>query len=134
MINNPYITVEFEEYLLAAGFREPEFTPLGYDVVFYKDDDAILIKNDRIEFMKMTEEEPGERSACLSHYMSFSGFSQLDTFKWMMLMHITGYVPFKDVVAAAKKDAENKSKVHPLFEDLFDKFGFTDKKTQLATL
>lgn len=101
---NPYFKAEFSEYLEAAGYQRSEFTTRSR-IQFQKDDRVVVIFNDHVDIMILTEEEPHERHACLSKYMSFSGLSQLDMFKWILLMHVTNVVPLKHLLAAAKKDS-----------------------------
>lgn len=116
-VSNPFLKEEFSDYLLANGYFRSEFSTES----FFKGDLAVIFRNDHVDIMVLNEEEPGERKAGLSKYMSFCGISQLDTFEFMLLMHITGVVKLKHFISAVKKEGEQRPKIP---EDVFKFFGY----------
>lgn len=124
--SNPYIKQEFAEYLQANGYQEFFGSSIQYSASLFKDDLLVAFVNDRLDILTLTEEEPGERSATFSKWFSFTGFSQLDTFGFMLLMHITRVVPLKKFLAEVKKDSANP--LPDLINQLLHQFNFTNGK------
>jgi hypothetical protein len=90
---NPNFKKEFGDYLEANGYvlsNKP--THPGAALYFFGHGQGVMITGDSIDFASFAE-QGSERSALCSTYATFTGISQLDTYGWMMLMHITGIVP-----------------------------------------
>jgi hypothetical protein len=90
---NPNFKKEFGDYLEANGYAlSSQPAQPGDALYFFRNGQGVMITGDSIDFASFSEQGPGKSSSC-STYAAFTGISRLDTYGWMMLMHITGIVP-----------------------------------------
>ena len=90
---NPNFKKEFGDYLEANGYvlsNQPAHP--GDAMYFFRNEQGVMVSGDSIDFASFKEESPGKPTCC-STYAAFTVISKLDTYGWMMLMHITGIVP-----------------------------------------
>ena len=90
---NPNFKKEFGEYLEANGYalsNQPAHP--GDALYFFRNGQGVMIIGDSIDFASFKEQDSDKFPSC-STYAAFTGISRLDTYGWMMLMHITGVVP-----------------------------------------
>ena len=90
---NPHFKKEFGDYLEANGYilSNPPAHP-GDAMYFFRNEQGVMISGDSIDFASFKEQGSGRSTSC-STYAAYTGISKLDTYGWMMLMHITGIVP-----------------------------------------
>lgn len=112
---------EFIEYLLAAGYQPFEGRNEVNAKSYFKSELAVIFIDNRIDVMVRIKKQP------LQQWFTFGGISQLDIFKFMLLCHITGVVHINQVLKEVRKD----SRLHPLIEDICNKFHFIDTKESL---
>jgi len=122
-IENPNFLKEAGEYLVANGYSNKKNVLTLY---FYKGDKGVIIYNDKVDFIVYDD---GERDQCkpgYSRYMAFTGISDLDIFKWMLLFHIADIVPMQQFIQAAKKEVPGDVKtMGGWIVQIFDHFQVT---------
>lgn len=100
---NPNFHPEFGDYLKANGF-----TPGSQltDVIYYfKKEHGIMISGDSVDFARFAQGEKTKGRPGCTRYAAFTGIQQLDIFGWMMLLHLTGAVPLKQLIKEGEKDS-----------------------------
>jgi hypothetical protein len=90
---------EFADYLTANGYRESNVTKSENTTYFFKDDLGVMVSGDSVD-VGMYRSTGGCK---LLH--SFTGISTLETFDFILLMHITGAVPLKEFFKNAKVES-----------------------------
>lgn len=94
-IINPNFKKEFGEYLEANGYKLSNQPANAEDALyFFRNGQGVMVTGDSIDFANFEDAKSGQAKSC-STYAAFTGISKLDTFGWMMLMHITGIVPLQ---------------------------------------
>ncbi|HYF32546.1 MAG TPA: hypothetical protein VD993_15585 [Chitinophagaceae bacterium] len=92
---NPNFKREFGDYLKANGYTLSNQPKHANDALyFFRNGQGVMITGDSIDFANFPDVATGQHKTC-STYAAFTGISQLDTFGWMMLMHITGIIPLQ---------------------------------------
>ena len=102
---NPNFKKEFGEYLEANGYKlsnQPAHP--GDAMYFFRNEHGVMISGDSIDFASYKEQGAGRSTSC-STYAAFTGISRLDTYGWMMLMHITGIVPISQFMLGGSSKA-----------------------------
>lgn len=96
---NPLFLDEAGAYLEANGFMQAE----GMHTSFFKNDKAIIITGDSIEFHGLADDDPDQQAARMILLHRFTGISCMSVFEYMLLFHITGMVPLKEFIRNVKK-------------------------------
>jgi len=112
MKQNIPIPEEFFDYLEANGYRRYDSED-GLRPGFVNDERKyISFKYDKAT-IGMYYDGSDDEAPNWSDYAVVDGISQLDLFKFMLVMHAFDIVPLKDFIRQAKKEI-----TPPLFEDL----------------
>ncbi|MGB8191043.1 MAG: hypothetical protein WCF67_03945 [Chitinophagaceae bacterium] len=102
-VKNPNFHEEFGQYLKENGYLPGSQLT---DVIYYfKKDHGIMITGDSVDFAVFPQGETSKGKPGCSRYAAFTGINQLDIFGWMMLLHITGAVPLKQLIRESDKDS-----------------------------
>ncbi len=90
---NPNFKKEFGDYLETNGYTLSNQPAQPADALYFcRNGQRVMITGDSIDFA-IFNEQGSEKPALCSTYAAYTGISRLDTYGWMMLMHITGIVP-----------------------------------------
>lgn len=96
-ISSPYFPQDFADYLVESGYQLRVVQNDFHSYAFEKDGEkCIQIIRDWVHLLIWNEEEPDQRLAEWSSVHQFSGISQLDFFKFALLLHVTGAADIKD--------------------------------------
>lgn len=94
---NHYLKPEFAEFLLANGFRI--YVPPAQNMVYFDHNDKRLeFIEDRCNFYRFKDPEQTD----VKIYHSFYGFSRLNIFTFMLLLHITDVLPVSEFIDNSK--------------------------------
>jgi hypothetical protein len=94
---NPNFNAAFGQYLKSNGYMPGLQSEFSDTIYYFKKDHGVMITGDSVDFGIFPEGEDGQRKPGCSRYAAFTGISQLDISGWMLLMHITGTVPLKQI-------------------------------------
>lgn len=95
---------EFGAYLEANYFRRSD--AVKGKLVYTRHPYKLVIENDEVVFFLHHDAEEDQRQSTFSPFASWNGISQLDTFGWMLLMHLAGVIKLKEFIKELKKDPD----------------------------
>ena len=96
-ITSPFFPQDFADYLVESGYQLRVVNNQSHAYAFEKDgEQCIQIIRDWIHLLVWNEEEPNQRLADWSQSHQFSGISQLNFFRFAMLMDVIGAVSLKE--------------------------------------
>lgn len=105
--------LEASQYLEANGFRKKEGKLIEKAIFYLKDGNGVALFNDRMEFYKQ------DKSREFVKQMTIQLDAELDTFKWMLLLHATDTVPIKKFAKVVKEIAEKPGEEMSFVVDVF---------------
>lgn len=100
---NPAFPQEVSDYLEAHGFRTGHGVKHPNRIYFFKNDMTIAMRGDTLDFLIFNDEEPDQRIADYSVHASFRHTASMTFTDFVLLFHITGFVPMKEFIACVKK-------------------------------
>jgi hypothetical protein len=102
---NPNFSEVFGQYLQANGYVPGSQSAFSDTIYYFKKDRGIMITGDSVDFGLFHHDGNARHKPGCTRYAAFTGIGQLDIFGWMMLLHITGAVPLKQLIREGKTDA-----------------------------
>ena len=116
VINSPFFTSDFAEYMQASGYELKISDPVHHSFSFYKDNDdtCVTICCDLITISRW-QNNPGESQQYVLEN-KFYGISHLSFLQFAMLLDVFGVVSIKDNFRKTNSDP------YPSFETLSSQF------------
>jgi hypothetical protein len=121
----PLFPDEFTDYLLANGWDRQDGNCEW--ITFWTKDRLLIIKGDAIDLMDWNGDATGR--PCWKLTASYTGWSALTVFTWMLLLHCMDIVPFKHFVSRVKRDLPPGAL---LAEQLLQHFRISESAPQLG--
>jgi hypothetical protein len=100
MRETPVFPDDFSDYLLANGWERQAVQSSW--ISFHRNDCRLIVKGDTLDLMIWNDDAPGKPSWSL--LFSFTGWSMLNTFTWMLLLHVINVVPIKQFLKRVKQE------------------------------
>lgn len=101
---NPNFSEVFGQYLQANGYVSGSQSAFSDTLYYFKKERGIMVTGDSVDFGLFQSDSSGRRRPGCNRYASYTGIGQLDIFGWMMLLHITGAVPLKQLIREGSTD------------------------------
>lgn len=100
---NPAFPQDVSDYLEAHGFKTGCGIKFHNRIYFFKNDMIVVLKGDTIDFLIFNDEEKDKRIADYSVHASFRHTASLSFTDFVLLFHITGFIPIKQFINCVKR-------------------------------